>query len=95
MLKQGEDARGTRLAGISVNVSQNVFLIGLSAIELDIEHNVRLIKDRSWFDIPIAYKNKARAVLAVEKGSAGEKAIADALARWTAAAMADKDSQKK
>jgi hypothetical protein len=94
MLKPGEDARGTRLAGISVNVSQNLFLIGLSAIELDMEHNIRLIKDRSWFDVPIAYKSKVRAVLAVEKGATGEKAIADALARWSAAA-ADKDSQKK
>ncbi len=95
LLKQAEDGRGTRLAGISVNVSQNIFLIGLSAIEVDVDYNVRLMKDRAWFDIPISYKSRARAVLAVEKGPTGEKAIADALTRWTAAATADKDSQKK
>jgi hypothetical protein len=94
MLKPGEDTRGTRLAGISVNVAQNFFLIGLSALELDIEHNVRLLRDRSWFDIPVAYKSRNRAVLAIEKGPIGEKIIADALALWERTTVSEKDAER-
>lgn len=95
MLKQGEEGRGTRLVAISVNVAQNFFLIGLSAIEFDIVHNVRTMKDWSWFDIPIAYKNKNRAVLAIEKGAIGEKIVADALALWDRTSVSEKGEQKK
>jgi hypothetical protein len=95
MLKQGEDARGTRLAGISVNAAPNFFLIGLSAIELDAEQNIRLLRGRSWFDIPVAYKNRSRAVLAIEKGAIGEKIIADALDHWGRMAVSEKNGQKK
>jgi hypothetical protein len=95
MLKQGEDAQGARLAGIRVNVAQNFFLIGLSAIEVDTEHNVRLLRDRSWFDIPVAYKSKNRAVLAIEKGPIGEKVIADALVHWSRTTVSEKNGQQK
>jgi hypothetical protein len=95
MLKQTEDGRGTRLAGIGVNVAQNFFLIGLSAIELDVEHNTRMLKDRAWFDIPVSYKSKKRAVLAIEKGSTGEKIIAEALAHWNKTSLTEKEGQKR
>ena len=31
------------------------------------QRNVQLLKDRSWFDIPIVYTNGGRAILAMEK----------------------------
>jgi hypothetical protein len=89
MLKPGEDARGTRLAGIRVNVAPNFFLIGLSGIEHDVEHNVRMLRERPWFDIPVAYKSRSRAVLAIEKGPAGEKIIADALDLWSRTSLSE------
>jgi len=92
MLKPGEEGRGTRLAGIRVNVAQNFFLIGLSAIEHDVEHNVRMLRERPWFDIPVAYNNRNRAVLAIEKGPLGEKIIADALDLWSKTSLSE---QKK
>jgi hypothetical protein len=32
-----------------------------------VQRNVQLLKDRSWFDIPIVYTNGGRAILAMEK----------------------------
>jgi hypothetical protein len=95
MLKDGADGRGSRLAAISVNIAQNLFLVGLSAIEHDVDHNVRMLRDRSWLDIPIAYKSRNRAVLAIEKGAIGEKVIADALTYWSRVAVSEKEAQKK
>jgi hypothetical protein len=93
LLKQSENDRGTRLAGVTVNVAENFFLIGLSAIGADVEQNVRLLKDWSWIGLPIAYKNNKRAVLTIEKGPIGEKVIADAIALWSRIAVSEKDKQ--
>jgi hypothetical protein len=43
---------------------------------------VALLKDRSWFDIPIVYTNGVRAVLAMEKGSHGARTFAEVFAAW-------------
>jgi hypothetical protein len=42
----------------------------------------QLLKDRSWFDIPIVYTNGVRAVLAMEKGSQGDRTFAEVFAAW-------------
>jgi hypothetical protein len=44
-----------------------------------VQRNVQLLKDRSWFDIPIVYTN-GRAILAMEKGSPGDHAFTEAFA---------------
>ena len=88
LLKQNEQARGVPLAGLAVKVTNGVFLIGLSAVETDVERNVQLLKERTWFDIPIVYNNGSRAILAIEKGVPGERAFTDAFAAWEKAAAA-------
>jgi hypothetical protein len=82
LMKQAEQTRGTPLAGLAVKVTPGYFLIGLSAIETDVQRNLALLKERSWFDIPIVYNNNRRAILALEKGTPGEKAFAEAFAAW-------------
>ena len=82
LMKQSEQARGTPLAGLAVKVTNGFFLIGLSAVEADQQRNIQLLKERSWFDIPIVYTNGGRAILALEKGTPGERAFADAFAAW-------------
>jgi len=82
LMKQAEQTRGTPLAGLAVKVTNGFFLIGLSAVESDLQRNIQLLKERSWFDIPIVYANNRRAILAVEKGTPGEKAFAEAFAAW-------------
>jgi hypothetical protein len=82
LMKQSEQARGTPLAGLAVKVTNGFFLIGLSAVDTDVQRNVQLIKERPWFDIPIVYTNGGRAILAMEKGPPGDRAFADAFAAW-------------
>jgi hypothetical protein len=82
LMKQSEQTRGTPLAGLAVKVTNGFFLIGLSAVDADVQRNMQLIKERPWFDIPIVYTNGGRAILAMEKGPPGDRAFADAFAAW-------------
>ena len=81
-MKQGEATRGVPLAGLAVKVTTNFFLIGLSSIEADMQRNIQLLKERSWFDIPVVYGDGKRAIIAIEKGTPGERAFNDAFASW-------------
>jgi hypothetical protein len=82
MMKQAESTRGVALAGLAVKVTSGYFLIGLSAVESDLQRNVQLLKERAWFDIPVLYNNNRRAILALEKGNPGERAFAEAFSTW-------------
>jgi hypothetical protein len=82
LLKQAEQSRGQPLAGLAVKVTTGFFLIGLSSGEADRERNLQLLRERPWFDIPMVYNNGRRAILAIEKGTPGERAINDALRAW-------------
>jgi hypothetical protein len=81
-MKQAEQTQGTALAGLAVKVTTGYFLIGLSNAPADRERNIQLLKERPWFDIPIVYVNNRRAILAMEKGTPGELAFAQAFAAW-------------
>ena len=75
-------ASGTPLAGLAVKVTAGFFLIGLSNVEADKERNIAMLKERPWFDIPVVYNNNRRAILALEKGTPGDKAFAEAFKAW-------------
>ncbi len=81
-MKSNEQSRGNQLAGIAVKVTDGFFLVGLSSIDADKSRNIQLLKERSWFDIPLVYTNQHRAILAIEKGAPGERAFNDAFAAW-------------
>ena len=82
LMKQAEQTRGVPLAGLAVKVTNDVYLIGLSNLDADKERNLQALKERGWFDIPIVYSNNRRAILAMEKGTPGERAFADAFKAW-------------
>jgi hypothetical protein len=82
LMKQAEQTRGVPLAGLAVKVTPGFFLIGLSALEADMQRNLQLLKERSWFDIPMVYATNRRAILAMEKGTPGERAFNEAFAAW-------------
>jgi hypothetical protein len=82
LMKQAEQTRGTPLAGLAVKVTPGFYLIGLSNAETDKDRNLQLLKERSWFDIPVVYNNNRRAILALEKGTPGERVFADAFKAW-------------
>jgi hypothetical protein len=82
LMKSNEQARGTPLAGLAVKVTDGFFLVGLSNVDSDRARNLQLLKERSWFDVPLVYVNQRRAIIAIEKGSPGERAFNDAFAVW-------------
>ncbi|HEY8337913.1 MAG TPA: hypothetical protein VIQ05_29295, partial [Tardiphaga sp.] len=82
LMKSNEQARGTPLAGLAVKVTDGFFLVGLSNVESDRARNIQLLKERSWFDVPLVYTNQRRAIIAIEKGSPGERVFNDAFAAW-------------
>ena len=82
LMKQAEQTRGAPLAGLAVKVTSGFFLVGLSAVESDMQRNLQLLKERAWFDIPIVYNNGRRAILAIEKGTPGERAFEDVFKAW-------------
>jgi len=82
LMKQAEQARGMPLAGSAVKVTNVFYVIGLSTSGSEKDRNVQLLKERAWFDIPVVYNDNRRAVLAMEKGTPGERAFAEAFAAW-------------
>ena len=82
LMKSNEQARGTPLAGLAVKVTDGFFLVGLSNVDADRARNIQLLKERSWFDVPLVYVNQRRAIIAIEKGAPGERAFNDAFAQW-------------
>jgi hypothetical protein len=82
LMKQAEQTRGVPLAGLAVKVTPGFYLIGLSNVDADKDRNIQMLKERSWFDIPVVYNNNRRAILALEKGTPGERVFADAFKAW-------------
>jgi hypothetical protein len=82
LVKQNEQARGAPLAGLAVKVTNGYFLIGLSAVDVDVTRNIQLLKERDWFDIPVVYTSGKRAILAIEKGTPGARAFEEAFRAW-------------
>ena len=82
LMKSNEQARGTPLAGLAVKVTDGFFLVGLSNVDADRVRNLQLLKERSWFDVPLVYVNQRRAIIAIEKGPPGERAFNEAFAAW-------------
>jgi hypothetical protein len=84
MMKQDEASRrhGDALSGVAVKVTDNVFMVGLSSAKADVSRNARLLKEGSWLHIPTVYADGKRALIAIDKGEAGTRAFAVAVAAW-------------
>ena len=79
LMKQSESTRGVALAGLAVKVANNFFLIGLSSVAANMRRNIELLEELSWIDIPVVYGDGKRAIIAIEKGTPGERAFTDVL----------------
>ena len=82
LMKNNERAKGVALAALSVKVTNCFFLVGLSAKAADRERNLKQLRERAWFDIPIVYANQRRAILAFDKGEAGEQVFKTVFTAW-------------
>lgn len=82
MMKFAEPAKGEPLMAMSVKVTKGRFLIGLSNVAKDRTRNLQFLEERSWFDIPVVYADQRRGILAIGKGSRGERIFRAALLAW-------------
>ena len=82
LLKLSERSRGVPFAALATKTAKGSFLVGLSNREDDRRRNLQLLKERSWFDIPMVYASQRRGILAVEKGYRGEQVFREAMAQW-------------
>ena len=63
-------------------MTNNYFLIGLSQNIVEVQQNLSLLKERPWCEIALIYDDGRRAVVAFEKGEAGERDLNQVLAAW-------------
>lgn len=83
VLKQTEQARGQPLTGAAVPVTGDLFWIALSNDAEQVKRNLQLMRDGSWFDVPILFTDGTRALLTFEKGIPGDKVFETVLSAWT------------
>jgi len=85
VLKQTEQARGQPLAGAAVPVTNELFWIALSDDKDEVARNIQLLREGSWFDIPILFGDSTRALITFEKGIPGDKVFETVMASWNPA----------
>ncbi|MBR0755061.1 hypothetical protein JQ604_22995 [Bradyrhizobium jicamae] len=82
LMKSNEAARGTPFASLAVKVTNNVFLIGFSNVEVDRQRNLQMLREKTWFDIPMVDARQRRSIIAIDKGLSGQRAMTTALTAW-------------
>lgn len=82
IMKATEQAQGDALVGAAIKVTDGLFWIALSAEDKDLARNKSLLESRGWIDIPLLYASGKRAILTIEKGVPGGKAIETAFKEW-------------
>ena len=80
-LRQEDSPSGEALAGVTVSVVPNSFLVGLSPGNAETV-NIKQLKDLQWIDVPILLDSGKIAKLTFEKGPSGERDINEAVAAW-------------
>jgi hypothetical protein len=79
-MRRDDAPKGTPLQGLPVDISPNVFLIGLASSAE--QQNTEMIRTLNWFDLPMSLANGRIAKVTFEKGSAGDKILNEVLAEW-------------
>jgi S1-C subfamily serine protease len=82
LMKQTEQVPGVPFAGVVSKITNGFFLVLPNVSKYDVLHNIQLLKDCPWIEIPIVYQNGERALLVLEKGPLGDRAFAEAFAAW-------------
>jgi hypothetical protein len=79
-MRRDDAAKGVALSGLQVDIAPNVFLVGLaSSAEAQ---NIEALKGPNWMDVPLSLSNGRAAKLTFEKGTGGDRLLADVLNEW-------------
>ena len=84
-MKRTEQDRGDALIAVPAKITDDFHMIALNDFPEAIAKNTDLLRTRSWIDIPITYRNGRRALLTLEKGTAGTEAFDKVMKAWTTA----------
>ena len=80
-MRREDSATGEGLAGVTVSVIPNSFLVGLSPGAAE-SNNLELMRSLGWIDIPMLLASGKIAKLTFEKSDSGQRDLNEAIAAW-------------
>lgn len=80
--RERENQAGVTFAGLVVPIADNLFMVGLDKSDYAKTRNIELLRNLKWMVFEIRLANGKRGAMLIEKGSTGDRAVADALAQW-------------
>ena len=80
-LRREDSPTGEGLAGVTVSVIPNSFLVGLSPGAAE-ANNLELMRSLQWIDIPMLLASGRIAKLTFEKSDSGQRDLNEAVAAW-------------
>ncbi len=81
-MRQNDTQPGAPLIGLSVPVTDNLFLVGLTNVEPAMSRNVDLLRTRDWFFFETRFGTGKRGAFLFEKGATGNQVFEDVFSRW-------------
>jgi len=82
VMKASDTELGDDLIGTSIPVDPGRYLFGLLSTPDALTRNIEAMRSKPWMGILINFPQGPAQMLNVEKGSPGQRAINDALAKW-------------
>lgn len=82
-MKQTEQDQGEALIAVPAQITPDFYMVALNDLKEAVDTNVRLLRERSWIDIPIVYANGRRALITLEKGTSGSEVFTKVLDAWS------------
>ncbi|MDP2355604.1 MAG: hypothetical protein Q8M31_06030 [Beijerinckiaceae bacterium] len=70
------------LAGAQAKITDNIYIVALSADPTLVARNIDTLKTRGWFDFPIRLSDGRISKITVEKGTPGDRLLEQALEQW-------------
>ena len=70
------------LAGAQAKITDNIYIVALSADTTLAARNLDTLKTRGWFDFPIRLSDGRISKITVEKGPPGDRLLEQALEQW-------------
>ncbi len=81
-MQEASQTRGAPFRGTSVKVTNGFFLLGLISNEVELRRNILILKEGAWMQVRVTYNNGQAALLVVEKGVPGDRAVEEVLTAW-------------